>query len=96
MAKQVPTEKPLLFGYHSARGGLPPEQLLNARDSLTAFAPCEGYALAGMFVEPSEEPAVALQAMIESAQLRTSRRCCVGYDGSRHRPDHATSHSSAP
>lgn len=63
-------EKPLIFGYYSARPGVSTEQTMTMSARLTAFAIREGYALAGMFIEPSEQPAVALQAMIESAQRR--------------------------
>ncbi|HST86286.1 MAG TPA: hypothetical protein VLL08_31400 [Kineosporiaceae bacterium] len=63
-------EKPLLFGYHSARSGLPIEHLMDVRTKLTAFASAEGYALAGIFSEATEQPATALQALLESAERR--------------------------
>jgi hypothetical protein len=63
-------ERPLIFGYYSVRRGIPFEDTMTATTRVTAFASGEGFALAGMFVEPSEQPAVALQAMIESAHRR--------------------------
>jgi hypothetical protein len=63
-------EKPLLFGYHSARPAIPCEQLVDVRRKLTVFASTEGYALAGIFSEANEQPATALQAMLDSAERR--------------------------
>jgi len=63
-------ERPLVFGYYSARTGIPTEQAMDTRARLTAFACREGYALADIFAEPSEEPSVALQALCQSAERR--------------------------
>ncbi|HST80231.1 MAG TPA: hypothetical protein VLL08_00680 [Kineosporiaceae bacterium] len=60
-------ERPLIFGYYSARSGIPVERLMTERQRLEAFAHREGYAVANIFAEPSTEPSVALQALLESA-----------------------------
>ena len=59
-----------MFGYYSARTGVPAEQAVTTQARLTAFADREGYALANIFAEPSEEPSVALQALCQSAERR--------------------------
>ncbi len=63
-------ERPLAFGYYSARVSIPAEETMNHRETLTAFAGREGYALADVFAEPSKEPSVALQALFQSAERR--------------------------
>ena len=63
-------EKPLVFGYYSAHTSIPAEQTITNRAKLTAFASREGYALADIFAEPSKEPSVALQALVQSAERR--------------------------
>jgi len=68
--KKPPSEKPLLFGYHSARAGLPTEHLVEVRNRLTVFASTEGYALAGIWADSAEQPATAMQAMLDSAERR--------------------------
>jgi hypothetical protein len=67
------TTKPLIFAYCSAREGISDEQLRSERARLADFVTDEGYALGGIFVEPSEEPSVALQAMLDSAKRRDVR-----------------------
>jgi hypothetical protein len=63
-------EKPLVFGYYSARTSIPAEQTIGHRARLADFADREGYALADLFAEPSKEPSVALQALFQSAERR--------------------------
>jgi hypothetical protein len=63
-------EKPLVFGYHSARTSIPAQQTIDNRANLADFADREGYALADIFSEPSQEPSVALQALFQSAERR--------------------------
>jgi hypothetical protein len=63
-------EKPLVFGYYSARTSIPAQQTIDNRASVTEFADREGYALADIFAEPSKEPSVALQALCQSAERR--------------------------
>jgi hypothetical protein len=63
-------ERPLIFGHYSARRDLSAEHCLDVRARLTSFASVEGYALAGLFAEPSDEPATAMQSMINSALRR--------------------------
>src|SRR5689334_20923790 len=60
-------EQPLIFGYYSARAGIATERLMAERQRMEAFAVREGYAVANIFAEPSTEPSVALQALLESA-----------------------------
>lgn len=69
MVKQS-NERPLVFGYYSARAGISAERVMNERARLTSFAEREGYALAEVFAEPAEQPSVALQALLDSAARR--------------------------
>jgi hypothetical protein len=62
--------KPLVLGYYSARTSIPAARTVDHRARLSAFADREGYALADIFAEPSEEPSVALQALCHSAEWR--------------------------
>jgi hypothetical protein len=59
-----------MFGYYSARAGISHDHVVAVRKRLTDFAECEGFALAALFAETAEQPAVALQAMIDSAERR--------------------------
>jgi hypothetical protein len=72
-----PAPAPLLMGYVSGRASVPTEHLMTMRAELTAFAAHEGYALADIFVEPCEQPATALQALIDSATRRHVRAVAV-------------------
>jgi len=64
------TVKPLIFGYHSARRALSDEHLMSVRTKLTTFASDEGYSLAGIFSEMADQPAAALETLVESAERR--------------------------
>jgi hypothetical protein len=59
-----------LFGYYSARSAVTHDHAVAVRRRLTDFAECEGFALAALFAETAEQPAVALQALIDSAGRR--------------------------
>ena len=59
-----------MHGYASGRPDVPIETLMAMHADLTAYAEREGYTLAEIFIEPGDQPATALQAMIDSAHRR--------------------------
>ena len=63
----------LLYAYHWLATGSPytgPDDLAGMRQSLTAWAADDGWALAEVWIEVAAQPSTVLQAMIESAQRR--------------------------